>query len=79
MSVEYNVDETTPLPPVLMFHGTKDFVVGTRVGVKTYQHLKAMGKDVTLYLVEQAGHGGGEFWTPEVLDIVDNFIQKCLG
>ena len=79
MSVEYNVDENTPLPPVLMFHGTKDFVVGTKVGVMLYEHLKAMGKDVTFYLVEQAGHGGGEFWTPQVLDIVDEFIQKCLA
>jgi hypothetical protein len=41
--------------------------------------MKNSGKDVTFYLVRGADHGGAEFWTPEILDIVDAFIKRCLA
>jgi hypothetical protein len=41
--------------------------------------MKRCGKEVQLYLVEGGDHGGAEFWTPQVLDIVDEFIQNCLN
>lgn len=76
MSVECNIDENTPYPPVLMFHGTKDRTINPRVSVVIYQRLKECGKDVSLYLLEGADHGGSEFWCDEVISLIIDFIQK---
>ena len=78
MSVECNVDENTNLPPVLMFHGTKDRAINPRVSGVVYHRLKQCGKDVQLYLLEGADHGGSEFWTEEVQNIVIQFFAHCL-
>ncbi len=76
LSVECNIDENTDIAPVLIFHGTKDRIVNTRQSVILYQTLKKYGKEASLYLVKGADHGGAEFWTDEVLDIVCSFIEK---
>lgn len=78
MSVECNVDEHTKLPPVLMFHGTKDRTINPRVSVEVYRKLKECGKDVSLYFLEGADHGGSEFWTEEVQEIIVQFIYEAL-
>lgn len=75
LSVECNINEDTELPPVLMFHGTKDRVINTRVSVLVYQRLKELGKEVCLYLIEGADHGGAEFWTKETIDIMEIFLK----
>ena len=67
------------MPPVCIFHGTKDLIVNTKQSVELYEKLKECGKDVRLYLIEGASHGGGEFWTPEVVDKADEFIRYCLS
>ena len=79
MSVECNIDETTALPPVLMFHGTKDRTINPRVSVVVYNRLKQCGKDVSLYLLEGADHGGSEFWTEDIQKIIMEFIRDALG
>jgi len=76
MSVECNVDEQTKLPPVLMFHGTKDRTINPRVSVTIYNRLKQCGKNVKLYFLEGADHGGSEFWTEEVQEIVIRFMNE---
>ena len=76
MSVECNIDENTKLPPVIMFHGTKDRTINPRVSVTVYRKLKQCGKDVKLYLLEGADHGGSEFWTEEVQKILIAFMQR---
>lgn len=78
MSVECNVDEKTPYPPVLLFHGTKDRTINPRISVVIYQKLKQCGKDVQLYLVEGADHGGSEFWTEEIQKIIIQFFAHCI-
>lgn len=52
--------------------------MNTRQSVNLYRHLKALQKEVTFYLIEGADHGGAEFWTPETIDIMVLFIQRCL-
>lgn len=79
LSVRCNIDENTQIAPVLNFHGTKDRTVNTRCSVLLHQRLVETGHDSTLYLLRGADHGGPEFWTPQVLDIVDAFIQKHLN
>lgn len=76
LSVECNIDENTALPPVLMFHGTKDRTINPRVSVTIYEHLKKCGKDVQLYLVEGADHGGSEFWTEKMQEIMIRFLKE---
>lgn len=76
MSVECNVDEDTALPPVLMFHGTKDRTINPRVSVEVYNRLKQCGKDVKLYFLEGADHGGSEFWTEEIQEIIIKFMEE---
>lgn len=76
MSVECHITESTALPPVLMFHGTKDRTINPRVSVVVYNRLKECGKDVNLYFLEGADHGGSEFWTEEIQEIIIEFFQK---
>ena len=38
----------------------------------------AAGRDVTFYQVLGAHHGGPEFWTTQVLDLVEAFIIRAV-
>ena len=78
MSVECNIDENTKLPPILMFHGAKDRTINPKVSVVVYNKLKQCGKDVRLYMLEGADHGGSEFWSEQIQDIIIQFIDYCL-
>ena len=73
-----SIHEDTILSPLLMFHGTKDRTINPRVSVTVYQKLKSCGKDVRLYLLEGADHGGSEFWTEETQEIVVKFFNGSL-
>lgn len=66
------------IPPTIIFHGTKDRVVNCEGSVILYRRMKECGKDVKLYLIEGADHSGNEFWTEQVLDIMEDFIQKAV-
>ena len=77
LSVECNIDENTELAPVLMFHGTKDRTVNCEGSAILYKRLKETGHAVTFYLIQGADHGGPEFWTERVIDIVDEFCKEC--
>lgn len=67
------------IPPVFIIHGSKDRTVNFAHSLKLYQKLRDCGKDVTFIRLHGADHGGGAFWTPPVLDAVEQFIQKCLA
>ncbi len=77
LSCECNIDENTKIAPMLIFHGTKDRTVNCTGSVILYRRLKETGHPASLYLVKGADHGGPEFWKPEILDIVENFMQDC--
>ncbi len=79
LSAECNITEETVIPPVLIFHGTKDRTVNCEGSVILYRQLKKCGKDVRLYLLKGADHGGAEFWAEPVLDVVEEFMGYCLG
>ena len=78
LTVKCNIGQDTSIAPVLIMHGTKDRTVNTKCSVYLHQHLVETGHESTLYLLRGADHGGPEFWTPQVLDIVDDFIQAHL-
>ena len=79
LSVECNIDENTQMPPVLIFHGTKDRLVNCEGSAILYERLRETGHPVDFYLIKGADHGGPEFWTDGVLDIVDAFCKRCFG
>ena len=66
-------------PPMLIAHGTNDTMVFCQQSVDLYHALKDAGKDVQLYLLRGADHGGAAFWTEEMITVYDNFFKKCLG
>ena len=71
------IQEDTKLPPVFIIHGTKDRIVNTRQSVRLYEKLKQQHRDVRLYLLEGADHGGPEFWSKPVVDLADEFMRYC--
>lgn len=77
MSAECNITSTTQIPPTLIIHGTKDRTVNPAVSADLYEHMKACGKEVSLYMIRGADHGGPEFWTDEVLDIIQDFLERA--
>ena len=79
LTVRCNIDEDTRIAPVISFHGTKDRTVNTRCSVLLHERLQETGHESRLYLLRGADHGGPEFWTPEVLGIVDAFLREHLG
>lgn len=79
LSVETNLDENTEIPPVLIFHGTKDRTVNCTGSRILYNRLKETGHEAQFYLIKGGDHGGPEFWIPEVLDIIEEFMQKCFA
>ena len=66
------------IPPVLILHGSKDQLVPFRQSILLYEALKEAGKEAEFYRLAGSGHGGEEFWSPLVLDIVESFIKKHL-
>lgn len=64
--------------PMLILHGTKDRLVYCEQSQRLYEAMRKEGKDVTLYYIKGADHGGAPFWTKEVVDIYHNFIQRCI-
>ena len=78
LTIRCNIDEDTQIAPVISFHGTKDRTVNTRCSVLLHERLRETGHESRLYLLRGADHGGPEFWTPEVLGIVDAFLRENL-
>ena len=76
LTVRCNVDRETSIAPVLIFHGTKDRTVNARCSVLLHQQLQATGHESRLYLLRGADHGGPEFWMPEVLNVVLEFLRE---
>lgn len=79
LSVECNITSETVMPPTLIIHGTKDRLVNCECSVILYRQMKKCGKDVQLYLLKGADHGGAEFWTDEVIDIVEGFLKNVFN
>mgnify|MGYP003827076491 FL=1 len=62
-------------PPVLILHGDKDRIVPFEQSLLLFDALKAHRKKAMFYKLRGADHGGPQFWTDQVLDIVERFIK----
>jgi len=67
---------TKDAAPLLIMQGTKDPLVPVDQSQRFYDKLKAAGADVTLDIIEGAGHGGPEFVTEEKLKLIFTFLTK---
>ncbi|MEZ5943433.1 MAG: prolyl oligopeptidase family serine peptidase [Planctomycetaceae bacterium] len=65
-------------PPFLIMHGEKDPGVPLEQSERLHEKLKAAGVESTFHIVPGAGHGGKEFQTPEVREIIREFFDKHL-
>lgn len=76
LSVECQITRDTDISPVLILHGTKDRTVNPECSEILYRKLKECGKDAEIVFLRGADHGGGEFWSEPVLEIIDRFAAK---
>lgn len=67
---------TKDAAPMLIMQGTKDPLVPLDQSERLYKKLKEAGADVTLDVIEGAGHGGKEFVTVEKLKMMFEFLAK---
>ncbi len=74
--VSYIDSEDTPA--VMIMHGDKDKSCSFEQSVILYRRMKESGKDVVMYRMHNAAHGGSPFWTGRVMDIVEDFLRDRL-
>ncbi|MBK1883265.1 alpha/beta hydrolase [Luteolibacter pohnpeiensis] len=67
---------TKDAAPTLIMQGTKDPLVPLSQSERLYEKLKAVGVDVTLDVIDGAGHGGPEFTTAEKIQLMTRFLSK---
>jgi len=73
VSPVYHIDKNDP--PFLIIHGDKDTQVPLEQSEKLHAKLKEAGVPVTLKVLKGAGHGGKEFDTPEVRELIRAFLK----
>jgi len=62
--------------PYLIIHGTSDTTVDISQSDMLYEALSNAGKRVEMIKITGAVHFGDPFWKPEVMEIMDCFIQS---
>jgi acetyl esterase/lipase len=67
---------TKDAAPMLIIQGTNDPLVPLDQSERLYRKLKEVGADVTLDVIEGAGHGGAPFITAEKLKMMFEFLAK---
>lgn len=74
----YHLSKDKKIAPILIIHGSKDRIVPFEQSVLLADALNELGHEAEFYKLRGADHGGGAFWTEEVLDIVDGFMKRQL-
>lgn len=64
------------IPPMLIFHGSKDRIVPFMQSVLLFEKLKSVDADVKFYKLLGADHGGPQFWSDEIVDIITGFLEE---
>lgn len=71
--------EEPDTPAVLIMHGDKDRSCSFEQSVILYRKMREAEKDVTMYRMHNAAHGGSPFWTGKAMDIVEEFLRDKLN
>lgn len=72
------LSEEKATPPTLIIHGGRDMLVNFDQSCQLYSYMKKLGKDVTFYKINDAGHGCNGFLNDTVLDITVDYLKKHL-
>ena len=71
------IGKEAEIPPVFILHGDKDRLVPFEQSVMLYEKLKQEGKTAEFYKLRGADHGGGVFWTKQIFDLIEAFLEKA--
>jgi predicted esterase len=74
-SCEMYITNEVNLPPVLLVHGDQDTIVSVEQSRRLHKILKDNHKTVIYYELEGIDHGGTAFWTEDLINYIENFIQ----
>lgn len=75
-SVKHYLKKGKTYPPLLIMHGNRDTVVPFEQSVELHEICLSKQIDSTFYCIDEADHGGGPFYTQEVIDIMIEFLQN---
>ena len=77
--MERNIEKDTVLALEMMPHGTKRRAINCAGSAALCKLPRETCYPIGFNLVKVADHGGSEFWTERIRDIVDAFCKKCFG
>ena len=78
-SCDMYITENMELPPVLLIHSEYDPIVSVENSRVLYEKLITMKHEVFYYELEgSSAHGGATYYDSKVLDIVQEFCEKCV-
>src|SRR5574344_315805 len=69
-------DKAASTAPILIMTGNCDSVLPFEESVVMADKLEECGYNYVCYKIEGVDHGSWQFWTPEALNIVDNFFKS---
>ena len=64
------------IPPIIIFHGSKDRIVPFEQSAMLHEKLLSEYKESTIYKIMGQDHCGPGFWQDEVIDLIDDFFEK---
>ena len=76
ISPYYEISKAANLPPIFLAHGTADTVVPFNQSKILADKLKEENRVYEFYVIKDADHGDWQFWTKDMFDLVENFINK---
>ena len=76
ISPYYEISKVSNMPPIFLAHGTADSVVPFSQSKILADKLKEENRIYEFYAIKDADHGDWQFWTRDMFDLVENFINK---
>ncbi|WP_297298301.1 alpha/beta hydrolase [uncultured Brachyspira sp.] len=76
ISPYYEISKAKNLPPILLAHGTGDKLVPFNQSKILADKLKEENRVYEFYAIKDADHSDWQFWTKDMFDIVENFMNK---
>ena len=65
-----------PTPPTLIMHGSRDLLVPFNQSCRLYATMKALGKDVTFYKLNDASHAAYGFRSDKAVGLVLDWLKR---
>ena len=76
ISPYYEISKVTNMPPIFLAHGIVDSLVPFNQSKILADKLKEENRVYEFYALKDADHGDWQFWTKDMFDLVEKFINK---